>query len=272
MSAVEQVWPCDPAEFRPGAVYVWTERELDVIRTHYVPEGVNACLERLPGRGKASIMNQAGKMGLYRQKRHAKAREPNPMLDKAIRRIYSGSTTKNDAAVKQLAETWGCTRQYISRRALMLGVRPPLRTTPRAPWTEEEDELLEQHVAKSPEALGKIFKRAGYSRTPAAIMARRLILELSPRDSDPDTMTMRALAHAMGCAEQTVLRWIRSGALKAKAYRDGVDKSPWCIRRKDIREFLLRNAEWDHRRCNRDWLIETLSGNSGPRANMREAI
>lgn len=265
----EAVWPCPREDYRPGAIYAWTQAEYDVLRTHYVADGIQACLERLPARSSQTVMNHAARLGLYRQKRHAPAQKHNDMLDAAIKRLYASSTTKNDAAVRALAERWGVTRQYISRRALLLGVRPPLRQTERAPWTPEEDELLEQHIAKSPEALQRIFARAGFKRTPSACAARRLLLGLSPTD-DPDVMTARALAQAMGCAEQTVARWIRTGQLKAKSYHDGVDKSRWCIQRRHIREFLIRNAEWDHRRCNRDWLIETLSGQSGPRINMRE--
>lgn len=267
----EAVWPCPPEEYRPGTIYAWTQAELDVLRTHYVSGGIYACLERLPARSKGSTLNYAGKLGLYRQKRHAPAQRHNDMLDAAIKRLYASSTTRNDASVRELAKRWNVTRQYISRRALLLGVRPPLRPTERAPWTPEEDELLEQHIAKSPEALQRIFARHGFKRTPSACASRRLALQLSPTD-DPDVMTARALAQAMGCSEQTVTRWIRAGALKAKAYHDGVDKSRWCIQRRHIRDFLIRNAEWDHRRCNRDWLIETLSGVSGPRTNMREAI
>jgi hypothetical protein len=266
----DAVWPCPREEFQPGAIYPWTQAELDVLRAHYVADGIYACLSRLPARSKGTAMNYAGKLGLYRQKRHARAREQNPMLDAAIRRLYSGSTSKNDAAVRRLAEQWGVSRQYISRRALLMGVRPPLRATARAPWSPEEDDLLEKHIAKSPEALQRIFERAGFRRTPSACVARRLALGLNPRD-DPDVMTGQALAMAMGCAQQTVTRWIRSGALKASPYHD-ITKSPWCIQRRHIREFLLMNAEWDHRRCNRDWLIEILSGHSGPRINMREAV
>lgn len=266
----EAVWPVAIEDYRPGTIYSWSEAEMDVLRRHYVPEGVNACLERLPARSRGTILNRAGQMGLYRQRRHSKPQKHNDMLDAAIKRLYSGSTTKNDSAVKKLAERWNVTRQYISRRALMMGVRPPLRVTERAPWTPEEDELLEQHVAKSPEALQRIFARHGFKRSPASCLARRLALELSPRD-DPDVMTVSALSRAMGCAEHTVIRWIRTGALKAKPYRD-IEKSPWCIHRRHLREFLIRNAEWDHRRCNRDWLIEMLSGHSGPRTNMREAV
>jgi hypothetical protein len=266
----EAVWPCPREEYRPGAIYAWTQAELDVLRAHYVADGIYACLSRLPARSKGTAMNYASKLGLYRQKRHAPAQKHNDMLDAAIKRLYSSSTTKNDAAVRDLAKRWNVTRQYISRRALLLGVRPPLRPTERAAWTPEEDELLEQHVAKSPEALQRIFARHGFKRTPSACASRRLMLELSPTD-DPDVMTARALAQAMGCSEQTVTRWIRTGQLKAKSYHDDVHKSRWCIQRRHIREFLIRNAEWDHRRCNRDWLIETLSGQSGPRINMREA-
>ena len=140
-------------------------------------------------------------------------------------------------------------------RAATLGCLPTTR--PDMVWTPEEDALLDEHASKKAERIAKIFRGHGYHRTPSAIGTR---LRLSGLDrNDPDVFSATELARCMGVDSHVPLRWIERHGLKATKIGDGRTVA-WQIRRKDLREFLIRSADWDHRRCPRAWLVDILTG------------
>lgn len=235
----------------------WTAAEMAVLHQHYLSGGASACLPHLPGRAIKQIHAKAVSLSLRRQKQHAVAKESTDFIDAAIRRFYR--ETQPRGAHTALAKRLGVTRQWLTTRAATLGVLPVTRADMH--WTPDEEALLEEHHTKKAERIASIFRRHGYNRTPGAIGGR--LRSLGIDRLDPDVFTATELSRCMGVDTHVPLRWIEKGGLKAK--RVGAsDKTgrtvAWEIRRLDLREFLIRSADWDHRRCPRAWLVDILTG------------
>jgi hypothetical protein len=231
----------------------WTAAEMAVLHQHYLTGGAAACLPHLPGRGLKQIHTKAVSLNLRRQKQHSIAKESTDFIDAAIRRFYR--ETQPRGAHTALAKRLGVTRQWLSTRAATLGVLPVTRTDMQ--WTPDEEALLEEHNAKKAERIASIFRRHGYHRTPGAIGDRLRTLGISRLD--PDVFTATELSRCMGVDTHVPLRWIERHGLKAKRIGEGRTVA-WEIRRKDLREFLIRSADCDHRRCTRAWLVDILTG------------
>lgn len=252
----EPVYPVELGVFEPGRRYAWTGRERQVIRERYTREGLNACLALLPARGRGSILNEAARMGIRRQKPHAPARESNEMLDAAIRRLYA-----DGGAVQEFAQRWGVTRQWVSVRAAEIGARRTL--APWSEWTTAEIELLEKHATKKAASIARILSKNGFTRTPAAVNDK--LHKIGIDRLDMDNLSANEVARCMGTDAHVVLRWISHHGLKAA--RDGSGRTDrWGVKRKDLRAWMLRSRAWDHRKVDRDFLVEILSGDSGARA------
>jgi len=231
----------------------WTAAEMAVLHEHYLSGGVAACLPHLPGRTARKIYAKAVSLHLRRQKQHAVAKESTEYIDAAIRRFYR--ETQPRGAHTALAKRLGVTRQWLSTRAATLGVLPVTRSDMQ--WTADEDALLEEHHSKKAERLASIFRRHGFHRTPSAIGDRLRTLGIDRLD--PDVWTATELSRCMGVDTHVPLRWIERHGLKAKRTGEGRTVA-WEIRRRDLREFLIRSADWDHRRCPRAWLVDILTG------------
>jgi len=48
-----------------GRGHAWTEHEDEILRDHYVLDGVPACQRRLPGRSRGAIWGRAYHLGLH---------------------------------------------------------------------------------------------------------------------------------------------------------------------------------------------------------------
>jgi hypothetical protein len=263
----EPVYP--PADTpKTGRGYVWTARELQVIRERYLSEGLDACLKLLPVRNAQGLMNQAAKMGLKRQKPHAQPTVSNELLDAAIRRLYAGEM--GSGQLRDFCARHDVTRQWVQRRALLLGIARPMMAHNRHPraWSAAELEILERHAGKAPEMIARHLKKAGFTRTPTACRERRWIMGFD--SSNPDIYTANDLGRLMGIDQHSVVRWITAHGLPATKCTEG-PYGVWQIKRKDLRAWLIRSAVWDHRRVNREFLIEILAGRVGVQASNAEA-
>lgn len=235
----------------------WNATEQAVLREHYLAGGAAACLPALPGRTLKQIYLKANNLGLRRQKQHSIARESTDYIDAAIRRHYRQVQPRGAATA--LAKRLGVTRQWLSTRAATLGVVPVTRADMN--WTPEEISLIEDHATKRADRISAILRGHGYHRTPSAIGTQLSIRGIDRLD--PDVWTATELSRCMGVDSHVPLRWIEKGGLKAKRIGSTGDigrTSAWEIRRKDLREFLIRSADWDHRRCPREWLVDVLAG------------
>jgi len=260
----EPVYPPEGTR-RTGHGFVWTPRELQVIRERYLSEGLNACLALLPVRCKQSVMNQAAKMGLRRQKPHSAPKQSNEMLDAALKRLYAEPLKRG--ALRDFANRWGVSRQWAYWRAKALGLTQSLH--PQQVWTPEEDALIEEHAHQHPAVISRKLRKAGFDRTPGAVLNRRV--RLSCYAPDPDVFTANGLATCMGLDSHRVIDFIRRHGLKAQKNGDD-QRDPWRIKRADLRRWLIESAVWDHKRCNREWLIEMLAGRIGKTDSERERV
>jgi hypothetical protein len=244
-----------PAADRPSGRIKrhWTAEEMRVLVAHYLNEGAAGCAARLPGRLPRHIHTKAISMGLRRQKAHAATRESTDYIDAAIRRFYREPQPRG--ALTALAKRLSVTRQWVSTRAATLGVLPVTR--PETQWTPEELAIVEANAHRRADAIAKLLRSRGYQRTAGAVGQR---LKIAGFDRlDPDVWTCTELARCMGVDSHVPLRWIERHGLKARKVGPG-RTGAWEIRRKDLRDWLIRSAEWDHRRCPREWLVDLLAG------------
>ena len=239
-----------------AARYYWTTHEEKILREHYPRLGGPACLELLPGREIRGLYAKARALGLARAGLSDRQAYPaSDWIDAQIKKLYAAGDGQR-GAVADLAKRLGRPRNWVSNRAIKLGlIRPRFR---QPPWSAAELAILEECEALTPQAAQKRLLRAGFKRTASAIVVKRHRLGMRVSE-DPDVFTARGLASALGVESHKVLRWIRGGRLKAKRRDD-----TWLIRRRDVRAFLIQHlADWDHRRCEQLWLVETLAGTVG---------
>lgn len=250
---------------RRNANLAWTPRERQVLRERYIAEGASACKALLPARTRTAILAEAARLGLKRQKPHRPWAPSTPQIDDAIRAVYDSG--RPWGACRELAKRLGRPVRWVTERAAQLGVARPKRPISTA-WTPAEDALLEDLLERriQPTAMARAFRLRGYHRTGGAIGQRARALRLR-MPSDPDTWTASELAACMGVSDQTVLVWIRRAGLPAVRADDG---RIWQIHRPRLREWLIRSAEWDHRRCAREWLLDILVS-PVPQRRQREA-
>jgi hypothetical protein len=184
------------------------------------------------------------------------------MLDAAIKRLYA--TGLKTGTLKEFCARYGVTRQWVYWRAKALGVLQS-KSDYNRPWSPAEDAIIEEYADRHPAVIARHLKKAGFARTPGATQSRRL--KLGVYMPDPDTFTANALAQCMGLDSHRVVAFIERHGLKARRMGSNHPQDPWVIRRHDVRTWLIESAEWDHRRCNREWLIEILAGRIGPVLN-----
>lgn len=236
----------------------WRTTEIAILREHYPDGGVKACAPLLPDRTEGAIYQQVQKHKIKGPKlwKGRKPYEISDWIDAQIRRVYLDD--RRPGAVSSLGKRIDRPRSWITRRAVQLGLvmgrHKPL------PWCAEELELLEEHAAKHPDTIRRRLSAAGYQRTSHAIVTQ---LKRRQMDcSDPDTWSGRELAGLMGVDNATVRSYINQGLLRAyrrKPMRSSESGHNYEIRSRDIREFIVRHtAHFDHRKCDKFWLIDVL--------------
>lgn len=257
-----QGWP-NPEQ----RAWPWAPREIQVLRERYIPEGAAGCLALLPARSATQVLTKADRLGLKRQKSHERRPAPPPGLDAALRAHYR-SPPQERPLLRELVKRFGWPRSWLYLRARELGcdVARRMESGSRAAWSEAELALLRAHPTLGLRALRRRLAAAGFIRSEAAIYARRSRLGLNREGRElmfDDAYSAMDLAGVMGEDQHTVLAWIRCGKLKARR-RDDLQGQPWVITHQAARAFLLAypNA-WDHRRCDKWWLIEALAGKLG---------
>lgn len=252
-------WP-NPSRRR----WYWSAEELRVLRERYITEGLAACLALLPGRSAIQVLNKADRLGMVRQKKHERRPEPPPGLDAALRDYYRRGKR---GGLQTVARRFGWPRSWLYLRARELGLDMVRRGLKLHVWSDTEDAILRQHCTLGLRTIAQRLIAAGFERrTDAAIyerMSRLGLRRLAKEEALADGYTASALAQAMGEDVSTVLRWIRAGRLRARR-RDDLAGMPWVIRHEAVRAFLIAHpGAWDHRRCDKYWLLDALVGDLG---------
>jgi len=113
-------------------------------------------------------------------------------------------------------------------------------------WSEEELNLLQECVGEVPWPLiestySKNAIQNGFNgRTLAAIKHKVYELGLS-RHSVGQWIRSTTISKFLGVSNSTVVRWIRSGKLRAKQFKDGRKGSAFYVKRPWIRQFCQEN-------------------------------
>lgn len=181
--------------------------------------------------------------------------------DEVIRAAYAEHYGKKALHVAE--RRLGFSRESIKSRAQTIGAA---RTAAKAPpWSPEELAALERVSHLGAAAAGRALRKAGYTRSAAAIAIQR-----KRRRMAPDGMSMNALAELLGVDRKTVTRWRDKAMLRviATGKTCGGGAEVGHVSTGAIREFILRySSQIDLARVERTgaklWLIDLLAGGSG---------
>lgn len=256
--------PAYPDSSRRGTSRPWSPREKQIVRERWPRGGPSACAPLLPARSRGAIGMMAAKLGLPAFQPHAPKTDSNDVLDARIRRFYA-QPRRPLGALRDFAATVGRTRQWIRARGIELGCAVGGRRGPG--WTDAENAICIEHEGKGARSIQKALQRAGFARSEPAIKEHCRVIGISHSLPDPDLYTAKDVGRLLGVEIKTALRWIRLGRLAAKAETSAHDPEhivTWSIRRKDLREFMIRHpGDWEPGRCDRFWLVELLAGRVG---------
>lgn len=244
----------------------WTSEHLEILEREYPKGGFRAVQKFLPERTQSTIRAKAAYLQL-RVENHAPhvRQEATEFIDAAIKRAYLNG--KPD--LMKLAKSLNRTRAWIKWRAMNLGISKAASGAPTGPWLPEEDALLEDCLDReySIATIQKKFKTAGYRRTLSAIVNRVRTRGLR---FSRDWWNVSDVARAFNVDEHVPMKWVADGKLKAvKSRGPAMDHLPieceertsWKIKPVDLRKFMLAHPSiWDHRRMNKEILIDLLAG------------
>lgn len=236
----------------------WTTGEISILLDLYPSSGPKAVAERL-GRSLTSVYARARKHKLIAPQRDISSYYSLPVspdVDAKIRAYLTSGKLKK-GSLKDFCTKSGLTRAFVRSRALKLGLVVPSGKS--APWTREEDALLEDNCHLSPNKLWRRFRAAGFQRTETALVLRRSKLSLDTLD--PDRYDLTVFARFMGVEPSVVERWIASGELKVS--RDSPKGFRIRISRNDFRAWAKTHAHEvakHSRKADQQWLVELLLG------------
>ena len=190
--------------------------------------------------------------------------------DAHLRRIYDPATWKRGAIMAYSRKT-GIPYATLRHRASLLGYNPIASAGHRsATWFKpEEDAIITQHLHRGSVFIARQLAKAGYPRSESTVRGRiynlrqRGLLE-SADDilDDHDLTTTCKVAAMMGVTYGKITQWITRGYLPATPQpHNGGKTRRMLIKRAALRRFLLDNqAHWDHRTCDKYWMIDLLVG------------
>lgn len=235
----------------------WTDAELAIIRHHYPRGGPSAVIALLPHKTDKAIYQKADELEIRAPNRRRDNRRwtTSVHIDDTIRRYYAGRPIKG--GVERLGRQVGRPGRWVSHRARQLGITPP-RFAP-LPWSSDEDDLLRKLATRAPSTISKQFARAGFKRTPAAILHRLTKRHIDR--TDDDHYSGRQLAELMGVTSNVVSGWIAKGWLIAKMKGTTREHDTFRIHRLAVRRFIIENVGTiDIRRVEKHWFVDLIAG------------
>lgn len=221
----------------------WSTSEDRVLREVYPAQGLAAAMALLPGRTERAIRQRAHTLGIKLQRRSRAGMAKvvyvdTPETDAALRQGLPACKTVADARALA-ASIGGRSMTWLLRRCRDLELQAP--SQPVKPWGRDEFNLLREHAHLSAPELAKVMRRAGFKRSAGAIALR--LRRASIDRTDPDSHTLRDVGLLLGVSPQTVLIWVQSHGLRAKARQPdtGEPGQRFRVHRKDLRTWLRDN-------------------------------
>lgn len=166
-------------------------------------------------------------------------------VDALVRELY----VSVPYAARRIASECGVTQKYVLARVHQAGLSRPYRK-----WTVPEIEYVKKHEA----------------RISAGVMARKLkrsrndiyrIIRHYCHGSNGSGYTAAAVACALGVAQETVIRHIALGTMKARKKMGNGKGDLWMMYDEDVRDFLRRHPlAWNLSRADQLWVIDILAG------------
>lgn len=238
--------------FKVGRWNPWTEPEDAILRKYYPALGWKGVIRHwpkdLPERTLAAIHRRASTIGLSQKRVY------DPKVDRVLRECYADGIT---APVKRAAKILNIGIKRAQHRARILGLS--VRPQPVKPWSEFEIAMLEKHPELSAVSMSKRLTKAGYSRTPQAIVQYRGKTGLS---NIGDYMSPAEVGKLLGGYDNSaVISWIRKGLLKAKMRGYETDKDHYLVSIGSLKSFVVAyphrlKQHWAH--IDPTWLIRGL--------------
>lgn len=244
----------------------WKSEEDEILRRHYVADGVSACVLKLPNRTIEACYGRALKLGLTKPHTNGKGKrrtpELTPELEQQIRDAWPTLQYKSQA--RTLAARLGVERWWLARQIVKLGLAHPQRTK-QPPWSDAENALMRKVPLHDPHACARIFKAHGFSRTPTAIVVHAKRLDLSRRYREQ--LTAGRAAKIVGFDAKTITRRCIDGEIRAgrrgsqRRTQQGGDM--WTIEHAEFRRWILANLDFiDFRKVDKFAFVELLVGPS----------
>ncbi len=184
----------------------------------------------------------------------------SPESDEIIRQAYHlYRMFGNRMRLVDIRKELGWPKYAIAQRARVLG----LARTKELPWTEAEEQILEQWSHLALARIAMKFRSLGYQRSETAINLKIKRLHIREK-AGANGYTALQIAEALGIDGHKVTRWIKRGLLRAE--RRGTHRTElqggdhWLIERAEMRRFLLHSPdEWELEGAEKYWLIDILS-------------
>lgn len=182
-----------------------------------------------------------------------------PEQEIALRDAYEN---QRRGMLARLACDWeipATTLSYYAKHRLAL---PPLaRYATHRPWTDLENDILNQYPFASNKTMGwRIGKLTGKRRTPKAVEVQRSRLGLSQlQPGDDDNLSVNLIAAGLGLNCQPVYRWVETGILPARR-KNGNGR--WTVTHAALRAFLLARENWNRwhvKKADHLFLVDLLS-------------
>lgn len=238
--------------FKVGRWNPWTQVEDALLRKYYPALGWKGVIRHwpkdLPERTLAAIHRRAATIGLSQKREH------DQKVDRVLRECYADGIT---APVKRAAKILNIGIKRAQHRARVLGLS--VRPQPVKPWSKFEIAILEKHPEYSAVFMSKHLKKAGYSRTPNAVVLYRCKTGIS---GIGDYMSPSEVGKLLGGYDNSaVLGWIRKKLLKAKMRGYETDKDHYLVSQESLKNFVVAyphrlKQHWSH--IDPTWLIRGL--------------
>lgn len=235
---------------------LWQGWECRILQRVYPEHGAKACVREGIDRTPEAIRAKAREFDLRGVGGNLAGQLPtSPEIDGIIRLEYGVGADHSPA--REIARRVRRPVGWVHRRARELGVS---RTGIRTIWCEAEDAILTRMHGHSIKQATEALRRAGYSRSWNSVARRMALLQMSGRCPD-GMLTTQSIADCMGVGISTVSRWCNAGKIKSRK-RDGTGCR--LVNIADLRTFLIESPHaWDHRLCDKYWLIDILAGRVG---------
>jgi hypothetical protein len=243
----------------------WSQEDLTYLATHWPRGGWRAVRDYFTERGR-TYGGVVGKVETLKLRVAGRKKPVRRVMTPAIKAQIEAEYRNGQPNLMKLSRQTGCHVGWLKWHAQCLGLARLCEKSQRF-WTEEEQALLEDCLEKglSLATMGRRFRKAGFTRSLSALQNRVMKNGLC---FDRDFFTGNDVVRMLRVDHHRVTAWIAAGQLRAvKGHGPSVDpdesggKGLWQIKRGWLRHFLIHHPGlWDHRRVNKEVLLELLCG------------